>query len=237
MLFPYFQKMSRFAENKVDMAKSFSIPKEDLALFQDFTNLCQSTKEEVYNSLKSAYAGIMPKNLINKLYTDLNKKIEEKQAANIIRVYLSLINTYNAFELSSMDDFFPILEETLKRDLPELSLSDGNFSSLKLLLQSSPDLVIGTKISDIQTEQSKVFLEATTFQDIRPLFNDEGELLGSSIIHTLKITYKENDDVKYFYVALDNEDINDFSCEIEKTKQRINQLKTVFSNAKIINNI
>ena len=71
--------------------------------------------------------------------------------------------------------------------------------------------------------------------DVRYVFqtNPEEEPFGAVIVHTLKLSYHENDDHKDFYIAMDDDDLIKIRDVLDRADAKANILASKLENAKI----
>jgi hypothetical protein len=123
-----------------------------------------------------------------------------------------------------------------EESLPHLN-EEGkhNFSKrLADFLEATSVLGITAKAAKVLLEHEHVFLEPRILTDIRTVFKDiEEQPVGAVIVHNLRITYRQNDDRKEFFVALDDSDLASLSQEIARAEAKAKVLKKLLEKAEI----
>ena len=102
------------------------------------------------------------------------------------------------------------------------------------LLSSGKTYANTAKVLDLMTENERTFLDAKIYQDIRPNFDERGKIIGSAIIHSLKLIVRENKVNKEIYLALDNNDINKLVEKLTIAQENIKYITENFANANFI---
>ena len=102
------------------------------------------------------------------------------------------------------------------------------------LLSSGKTYANTAKVLDLMTENERTFLDAKIYQDIRPNFDESGKIIGSAIIHSLKLIVRENKVNKEIYLALDNNDINKLVEKLTIAQENIKYITENFANANFI---
>lgn len=133
-----------------------------------------------------------------------------------------------------LDDILDFVEKE-----PELpSLSDENkkvfIDRLSELLEASNALNIAAKAANVITENEHVFLESRILSDIRVIFqNLETIPTEAVIIHNLRITYRQGDDKKEFFVALDNSDLAKLGKQILRAELKLKSIEKILQKAEV----
>jgi hypothetical protein len=133
-----------------------------------------------------------------------------------------------------LDDILDFVEKE-----PELpSLSDENkkvfIDRLSELLEASNALNIAAKAANVITENEHVFLESRILSDIRVIFqNLETIPTEAVIIHNLRITYRQGDDKKEFFVALDNSDLAKLGKQILRAELKLKSIEKILRKAEV----
>ena len=93
--------------------------------------------------------------------------------------------------------------------------------------------ILKFKSTFLSREREKILRESNVYTDIRPIFNDDGtKIFSSMILHNLKIAYLDNNGhFEEIYLALDDEDLAKLKANIiraeEKEKSIRKKLKSV----------
>lgn len=209
-----------------------NIPSEHINKFIYFIELPEKTKQEFFSGLSSYDGSLTDKMLVNYLTDKIDLKKEK--ISDLVNIYLSMINSKNAFD-GTLDEFIKMLLQSLSNHSNFKVILNENLNiDFKNLLESSAIIYSKSKVIDIMTENAITFLDAKIHQDLRTVFDENNEILGSAIVHNLKIIIRENDNVKNIFVALDENDLDKLLVEIKKSQEHSKILKSKFENAKIL---
>ncbi len=180
----------------------------------------------------------------NKLISDSLVRFQEIGIQNGEKIFSFVTSLYSL--LQDVDE--GVLSEKLIQDiinainaepsLPKLKAQESqDFSRFLInLLTSSKSLYIAAKAINIITEQEHLFLESRILTDVRFIFNEvENEPSEAVIIHNLKLTYRNNDEKKDLFVALDNSDLIKLSQQIARAMQKTKAIEKVLDKAEILN--
>ena len=211
-----------------------NIPKEHINIFLFYLGLTKKIKTQIIENLNNYKGDLNPKEVVEFLAPKV--ELEKKQILEIVLIYLNLINSKNVFDGSS-DEFVELiinsLNSTLDKNLEKL---DGKtiLEDIKNLLSSNSFLEVRTKIADLMTENPRNFLGVKIYQDLKPSFDSNGKLLGSAIVHNLKLSVREGKRRKEIFVYLDNRDLQNLLDEIKKSQDNTKLISSTFKNANII---
>jgi hypothetical protein len=87
-------------------------------------------------------------------------------------------------------------------------------------------------------ENERLYREVRVLSDIRPIFGPEkpdAPPRGAVIQHTLKFTYRADNDnaIKEFSIALDSDDVDQLSEQLERAKSKTESLKLMLDAAQV----
>lgn len=208
------------------------IPSEHINKFIYFIELPEKTKQDLFSGLSSYEGSLTEKMLTNYLIDKINLKKEN--ISDLVNIYLSMINSKNAFE-GTLDEFIEMLLQSLSNYSNfKIILNENINNDFKNLLESSVIIYSKSKVIDLMAENAITFLDAKIHQDLRTVFDENNEILGSAIVYNLKIISRENDNIKSIFVALDENDLDKLLLEIKKSQDHTKILKSKFENAKIL---
>lgn len=206
-----------------------------------FTHLSKFSKEHldiILNILKEVEFGISPDKIIEQILT---YNIEEKEKiVEVVKAILSLVALKND-ENVKVSELVNDLTTDFKEDNPDISEDRVNNLSINLheILNINSKINHTLKAFDLLAENEKIFLESRILSDIRIVFDDdlskEINAHGTIVLHQLKISYRENQESKSIFFALDINDLNNLKEQVERAiqKHRIIENKT-FSNLPFI---
>lgn len=209
----------------------FEIPERHYNIFKTFINLAPDVKKDISNSLANVSFDGNIKELIDKVDRDLNGKLNKDQIEDVVRVYLNLVNLKNSVDEDVDEAFETLLSNALAQtEENDLVPSKQVIDDFMGLILSSKSIFVETKLLNLQIENQKIFLSIEAFQDIRPSFEAHGAVEGCAIINNLKITYRENDSINHFFIALDNDDLDKVLQSIKKAQANMENIHKTFPN-------
>ncbi len=210
-----------------------NIPTDQYSLFKFFIELPKELKQQIIEQIKLAPLGLTPPTLAD-FVSEGVKKISKERLEQILNMVLSLSIAKDSASLN-ISDFLEKLSKALTRTkVKELRPTKDVMFDFEQLLMNSATIFLTGKIIDRMLQNTKTFLDALFIQDIRPVFDDEDNLIGSVTINNLKLVFKEDGKVKETYFALDDTDLDKFSIALKKAQEKLRLIKTFFPNAKMI---
>ena len=217
---------------------SIKIPPKELSTLKHIVEL----EEHIFLSLIQALEETSP-TLSQKVFI---KKIAQSVEGASFQEVESIINTLCALyylkdikDLSS-EELSEAIDEAAKKSTEEdFSSSDTEApkrlkTRLKTLLSFDKTLGITAKALDVLTEHDRIFIRSRIVTDIRPVFENTNKHPSAAVIvHHLKISYKQDGEIKEFYVALDTEDIKQLSEVMERTREKTKTLQSTLKETDI----
>jgi hypothetical protein len=101
-------------------------------------------------------------------------------------------------------------------------------------LENAPVLDLISRALDVTLDHDRILIASRIFSDIRSVFDrDATRIDGYSIVHTLTLHYAQDTEHKDFYVALDDNDIEDLQEVLNRAKQKGKLLREFASAAGI----
>lgn len=208
------------------------IPADDYSKFRFYLGLAKEVKLQILAALNNAPIGLQPKSLINFISSAV-AGITKEEASSVCKIYFNLLRAKDLLGGYS-NDFLGLLSSALvQTGDKDLEPTQDTLNEFSQLLLAGGNTEITHKIIDSMTENGKIFGDAKIYQDIRPFFENDN-LIGSSIIHKMKVVFQENREIKEIYITLDD---NDLDTLIETAKSAQNKSKVIkahFNNANII---
>ena len=94
-------------------------------------------------------------------------------------------------------------------------------------LSFDKSLGVTSKALDLATESPYIFCHARTVVDVRPIFHSgpDEQPHFSVLTNTLVVRYHEGHDTKEFFLALDEEDIDELVAVLERAKMKRETIK------------
>jgi hypothetical protein len=213
--------------------QELNIPKDHYNKFKSFLSLPKEMKENMVAQLKNAPVGLSPTSLTNYISTAISN-LPKEEVNDVLTIYFNLIKAKERIN-ADLPDFLEILKTALKNtEIDDLNPTAEVITDFEHLLSSSTNFLITTKVIELMAENSKTFVDTKIFQDIRPTFDANDNLLGSGIIHTLKLIFEEDSEIKETYLSLEDNDLEKFISVLKKAQDKSKVIKAQFENFKII---
>lgn len=140
-------------------------------------------------------------------------------------------------------DIVGSMRERPPENTQDTSLNEKFFACLLANL----DLIFGVKTLGIKQKaltlavfQERLFSSCRILTDIRPIFSDDDneptEISAAFVFHTLKISFIEDDESKYFYISLDANDLEELKSSVDRAVNKGNIAKRAISKmAELVN--
>src|SRR5215210_3823930 len=83
------------------------------------------------------------------------------------------------------------------------------------------------RAGNLSLENEHSLTDTRVITDIRPVFEEENPKAsprGAVIVHTLKIRYRANNEVREFFVTLDDNDVSELSEQLERASSKAESL-------------
>jgi hypothetical protein len=183
--------------------------------------------QQLITALESAPLTIDP----NTIASELAPKVEgisKEYLSELLPPLLSLCTIRDQFESSSAE-----VAETLSRNKEGADRSHFE-GRLKALLEARA-LNIVAKAGALMIEQPRFMRRARILTDIRPVFGtttDESPI-AAVVVHTLRLSYFENNETKEFFVALDGQDLRTLRDQLNRASSKATSLKEVINETPI----
>lgn len=100
---------------------------------------------------------------------------------------------------------------------------------------SAPKLTAFAKAFDIAQESDRLVHSSRIITDIRPVFGDEpiGEPFGAVVIHTLRLEYFEDGEVRTLSFSLNSNDVSDLVAVAKRAEAKEKMLSTLLDRVKL----
>jgi len=186
--------------------------------------------DELIKLLENIPISIVSKKSVENLVTKV-RTISTEDAEKITETIYSLYHLKNQLLLPESEDFLDVIIDAMNTSKNDsLKLSNGQLEKFKQKLSALLNvnsLSIITKASNLRTDHNNVLKDVSLITDIRPIFGDnvDDSPLGVVLVHTLKIVYEQNDELKNFYVALDDDDLTTFINPLKRAQAKSESLR------------
>ncbi len=203
------------------MAK-IDIPPAFIEGFEYFIALKDEERDHIVLAMQEAPVGAMPDTLSIAFAKQLG--FEQEKLAAIIRMIFSFTGLEEETGMTTAaitDDIIKVLE--VKAQKREALRPTGRLREhLLQLLNLDRSVNLTMKAATLLQSRDRILVDSRIITDIRPIFNDEEnmDIKGALVTHTLKIEYQEGGDRKDIYLALDGEDLKKLSEYIQRAEKK-----------------
>lgn len=179
---------------------------------------------------------------LSSLSSAVAAKVDTIAASDVEEIVPALFSlyAYRDYSQSAISDVVEGIAQAMEESRSErlkLSPEDrGPFEDLLAKLLDVELLNVTARAGRLSLENEHRLQEAHVLTDIRPVFkpeNPEATPKGAVILHTLKISYRGDNKVKEFFVALDTEDVRELMEQLERANSKAESLKSVLKAAQV----
>ncbi len=199
------------------------IPQEHKEKFESYVGLSDELKAQIVAEIKSTDVGLLPSSLVKHLSSKI--ELPEAKLQDIVLILHSLSNAQKGLKLDD-EEFADVLNQSF-REMNDLEYSVENMVSsvMNFLSQMNTELNSTNKIFELINDNDNVFLDIDFNNDIRPVILENETLSGVIVLHNMKITYRQNEESKQMYFALDTDDLKKLKEQIDKAEKQLEILK------------
>lgn len=219
------------------MPLNLSIPDAALDTLLKLSEASESERSELMEALKTT-----PPSFGASAFSEAVQEKVSLDKGDVDEYVKTIFNIYFVYDYTKEDvnavaeAVVHQLESKFDASSPEkeqlLSLRD--FLSEVLSLQDT--LGVSAKSIRIMTQHEHVFQGAEIFSDARSIFRTDDPSVSpvtSVLFHSLKVTYREGDTRKEFFVALDALDLEQLSETVNRALQKHQSLRKTLKSAGI----
>lgn len=197
--------------------------------------LDEETADKLYSALSDAPPAIDEQGLAQAI-TSKVEGVSVDDLEIITEMLISLQATANYYGISA-DIFTLDICEAITEDAIEglkVESADSCTNRLRRFFDVE-SLSVPQKVISVLRDHEYMFCKARIITDIRPVFGSDIEQgpTAAVIVHMLKISYHEGDDIKDFYLAMDTGDIQSLRDILDRADAKAKILKPVLENAKV----
>jgi len=193
-----------------------NIPLQDLQSILTYHKLSAVKKNKLLRLISNYPLGTRPADFIDSICETV--KISSSDAGDIFTLLMNL--TISRLNVGDTEEEFLInVKESIKENaLPKYDISAAMEVVDELLRNIDINFTITGQAISYYNNNNKVYYRSKIFHELRPIVVD-GKYEASLCIHKLKISYREDDIEKEFYVALDGEDLIKLKESIQKSEK------------------
>ena len=173
-----------------------------------------------FNRFLEAIRTAQPALSIDHLATEVSQALSGIEDVGEIVYTLASMNRFRLRAGHTVEQFVSEIAASVDADAePTPSFDRMEFSERVSALLNAESLLVSVRANDLQRNHDRVFLSARVASDIRSVFDPDGnEIQGSMIVHNMHLTYLQEDEVKGFFLAMDNADIT----KLKRVLDRVN---------------
>lgn len=197
--------------------------------FRIFLSLEQEIVNKLISEIENSPDGILPQELPERLREVLPVEIDDLE--EIVPMLFSL---YRAKDSSGEDvqEFADGIFSAIEQDVELKSLISGNSrENLCKVLAASGPFLLTLKAIEFARERERLTASTRIITDIRPILSEKEKLLGSIVIHDLRIVYQEGEQMQKAHFALDKGDLKQLKEAIERAENTEKLIRKTFSSA------
>jgi hypothetical protein len=171
--------------------------------------------------------------LVTRLQRDINlPNVDQGVAEKVVPSVISL-HIVRANREASLDEFVDDVSEAIGTFDP-VGRSKESKQRLRTILDIQ-SLYVSAKAYIVLADHQRTARGIKILTDVRYVFqaNPEEEPFGAVIVHTLKLSYHENEDHKEFYIALDDDDLARLRGVLDRADAKANILARKLNDAKV----
>jgi hypothetical protein len=195
--------------------------------------------DDSVKKLINAVEGVQPKLFADDLSMELISKVKGVSHDDIAAIIDALISL---FSVGTHQDIRPeelaeqVVEAMVETNIGDLHLSREKqelFRERLTRLFKIETLVIVAKALNVLMGNENNFCSARILTDIRPVFGSDPGVAPNAavIVHMLNLSYHHEGEIKEFYVAMDNVDIQSLREALDRAELKTQSLKTVIKTA------
>lgn len=134
-----------------------------------------------------------------------------------------------------VNDIIEALGEGQSSKALEIRANPGLYKEQLWAILNIDAMKVAIKAIEVLHEHQYTLRDIRIMSDVRPVFGDnlsDGPA-AAVIIHTLKINYKENEEEKKFYLAMDDNDLKLLKENIARAEEKAEGLRALLSKANV----
>ena len=214
-----------------------TIPEEYFDALEAILTLPEESIQELRSALDSIPISIS-EHILSEDAAAKIKTIPAEQVEDIVETLMSLSFLRDRARIDTEEFVEDLVEAAEEQELAEPDVLDErreSFTERLASLLNSKALSIATKARAVLVDHEHDLCNVDLLTDIRPVFQSDEDATVSSavIVHTLKLSYHQNNRIKEFYVTMDTQDLDWLSRLIERTKIKAESLKSVIKAANL----
>lgn len=222
------------------MATALTAPKRHQRGLAKIRDLDEGSIQELLGALHKVPPTVNPNSLTSAVAA-MVAAIEVSDIEDIVPALLFLYSIKDdpQFSTSEVAEGMALgMEEISSQELrSSAGTNERHFFQDRLLeLLNIDALSAVARAGGLMLENEHSLRQARIITDVRPIFGPEKPQAhpeGAVIVHTLKISYWADNEVKNFFVALDTNDVRELSEQLERANSKAESLRAVLDAADV----
>lgn len=213
------------------------IPRQDYPVLAELLKLPKETTKSLVKALQEEPPVLFKKTLISRVSE--KTQLSRSKLIKLMNIIFKVFATYKRTGLE-IDSFLKELRETLaETKFKGLTFRDDQWverkNFLSKILCCEDSIGVTEKALNVMVDHARIFRNARIITDLRPVFRQDPSKppAAAVTIHTLKIEYREDNQEKDFFVALDSMDIAQLEKLVARAKLKEVALKNTLSSSTI----
>lgn len=206
----------------------FSIPEPFREGFYHLARISRTDANVIAEELSNVKVGEGPEVISERIYD--KKKIDKVK--EILITIFSLTGLLDSERLPFEETVKDLVDSYIETDEPKLSKEKKNSleKNLLLILANNEFIRLTFKAHSIKGEYQKILTNTRIISDARFIFSDNevNSSNNSLIIHQLKVEYREDNQTKQTFFALDKNDLEKLSKQIDRAKEKETLIRESF---------
>lgn len=208
------------------------IPQEDFIKLIELIELSENQFNEIANQLIDLPLGVNTSQIAD-LLVKTSIKNAEKFAEIILKLFISIAQQ----EEMPVEYIINGLFQSYKENIEQININENEFSKrINLLLELSKPIVTSYKIVSARRDYGNLIDFIDLSWSINPIFNDGKNLIGSTLIQKLKISFEDKDENETeISFVLDKDDIDKLKLIIEQAETNSQKIEKQLANTELKN--
>jgi len=215
---------------------SLQFPKSAYPAVQALVRLTDLQFEELITRLEETAPTVDAEKFIGSVASRL-KELDSATVKLIVSELLTMMYSGFRADLKTTELASEISSGALEANSEEFPFTTEQKQLLELRLSNtfgSQGLRITGKAQSVFYDTDKIFVKARILTDLRAIYDEPGdEILGATVIHSLRIRYYENNDQKDIYLSLDNDELQEFVETLQRASKKQKGLETLMQKSSI----
>jgi uncharacterized protein (DUF1778 family) len=214
-----------------------TIPESAYPAIQSLAHLSEEDFRAFLSALERAKPAATP-NLFSKHVAEHAPQINSSTIKMIVNELFSMNYAFGDVDISTAEIAQSVAEAAFSEQSEEFPIDETDRDILKDRLEKlfalKASLGLTSKAVGLLTDAEHLFFTAKILTDVRPIFNEEGDVVEATVIlHNLVLHYGESGDHRDFVVTLDTNDIKALREVLDRADNKAKALKSLLKRSDI----